>query len=617
MIARLQLVYQDQDQPARYCGLAADTPVRVALDHAALLLVEPLPPDLAAMTVGAVDVSWVDVHELELGRPVYAPDGTAVTASHVASAERDAAGPERPVAARPDKINEGDATRFAYDSYVQETASFLRAGLSVLVICEKIVVSHLAEHIVRASGQEPRMLTVPPAADDEAAPPIDMRQLGGNSSLRQRLLARLRELLGDITEGQVLVVPHLDLLGGGSDSALANETRDLVDLLYSAEDPIILAFSDPSLALPEVVAARFAIRMSIEGSPRGVKHPVTGAIEPIERTLITAEEAQRFAGIDKADLYKYVAGLNPVRLRQAFRYSYQETEGRSGVTFKDLQDNIRKFKAQSSSSFEIPTVSFDDIGGYADVRHEIQRALDVMTKARGLGEEFKDIRGELIPRGFIFHGEPGTGKTLFAKAIANSMEATIQVVSGPEVTNKYVGESERKIRELFAEARRNAPAVIVFDEFDSIAASRSSSDDGGSRAGNAMVAQILTEMDGFRPDVQMLVIGTTNRLEIIDRALLRPSRFQSFHIGLPDPEARRGIISVHARRFRIDVSGLIDPLIVATDGWNGDEIRALFRDAFVGKWHEGIDPDAERLGQLVGHYQRARREQQRSKAGRH
>src|SRR5215208_962862 len=94
-------------------------------------------------------------------------------------------------------------------------------------------------------------------------------------------------------------------------------------------------------------------------------------------------------------------------------------------------------------------------------------------------------RGDLIPRGFIFHGPPGTGKTLFAKAIANKLNATIQVVSGPEITDMYVGESERKVRELFAAARRNAPAVLVFDEFDSIATRRSGRDDGGSRAGNA------------------------------------------------------------------------------------------------------------------------------------
>jgi transitional endoplasmic reticulum ATPase len=183
------------------------------------------------------------------------------------------------------------------------------------------------------------------------------------------------------------------------------------------------------------------------------------------------------------------------------------------------------------------------------------------------------------------------------------LNATIQVVSGPEITDMYVGESERKVRELSAEARRNAPAVLVFDEFDSIATRRSGRDDGGSRAGNAIVAQILTEMDGFRPDVPMLVIGTTNRLDILDDALLRPSRFQALGIGLPSLTARRSIAEVHARHFRVEVAPeLLDVIAAATDGLNGDEIRSLFRDACVGLFCQ--DPpilvDARRLGWLVG-----------------
>lgn len=613
MSTRIEVVYGSVEQATRFSGQPGQTSLGVALAQAGLAVLRPLSPELAGLPIRAFEVVWVPLGELAEGSKVYEADGAPRVVGRGPGGDSARHGP----AGRPERITECDAVRIAYDAYVREAASFLRAGLSVLISCEKVVVPHVAEHIVRLSGAEPRVLSVPPDPETPTEPPPDLRpQLGGSTSLRQRLLAQLRDLLRDITQGQVLVITHLDLLGGGSDSALANETRDLVELLYGAEDPVMLAFSDPSLTLPEVLASRFAVRLAIEGSPRAVRHPGDGTVQPIERVLLTADEAGRFAGLDNADFYKYVAGLNPVRLRQAIRYAYQETEGRDQVTVKDLQVNIRKFKAQASSSFEIPTVTFDDIGGYRDVKAEIQRALEVMSAARGLPDEYASLRGELIPRGFIFHGEPGTGKTLFAKAIANSMDATIQVVSGPEVTNKYVGESERKIRELFAEARRNAPAVIVFDEFDSIAASRSSSDDGGSRAGNAMVAQILTEMDGFRPDVQMLVIGTTNRLEIIDRALLRPSRFQSFHIGLPDPEARRGIIAVHARRFQVDVNGLVEPLIIASEGWNGDEIRALFRDAFVGQWHEGIPADAERLGELVGHYQRARREQQRSKAGR-
>jgi transitional endoplasmic reticulum ATPase len=216
-----------------------------------------------------------------------------------------------------------------------------------------------------------------------------------------------------------------------------------------------------------------------------------------------------------------------------------------------------------------------------------------------------------MPRGFIFHGPPGTGKTLFAKAVATAMDATILVVSGPEVTDMYVGESERKVREIFAEARRNAPAIVVFDEFDSIASRRSGREDGGSRAGNAIVAQLLTEMDGFRAEVPVLIIGTTNRLDIIDDALLRPSRFKAIRIGLPDDAARKEIARVHARRFHVPVGeALLDRIMVATKGMNGDEIQSLFRDARANQLLS--DPGGEvtprQLGALVGQQGRTAQE---------
>jgi transitional endoplasmic reticulum ATPase len=165
----------------------------------------------------------------------------------------------------------------------------------------------------------------------------------------------------------------------------------------------------------------------------------------------------------------------------------------------------------------------------------------------------------------------------------------------------YVGESERKLRELFAEARRNAPAVLVFDEFDSIAGRRTGRDDGGSRAGNAIVAQLLTELDGFRPEVPVLIIGTTNRIDIIDDALLRPSRFRPIKIDLPDPVARKAIARC-AEHFEIEHNdALLTAIAEATEGMNGDEIRSIFRDAradeLVGDHRR---PDARRLGELIG-----------------
>ena len=214
------------------------------------------------------------------------------------------------------------------------------------------------------------------------------------------------------------------------------------------------------------------------------------------------------------------------------------------------------------------------------------------------------MRNELIPRGFIFHGPPGTGKTLFAKAIATEIGGTIQVVSGPEVTDMYVGESERKLRELFAEARRNAPAVLVFDEFDSIAAKRTGRDDGGSRAGNAVVAQLLTELDGFRPEVPVLIIGTTNRIDIIDEALLRPSRFRAIKIGLPEePGSAQGDRPHPCASISRWTCGdeLLDAIANATNGMNGDEIRSIFRDAkaneLVGDRRRA---NARVLGEMVG-----------------
>jgi transitional endoplasmic reticulum ATPase len=248
-------------------------------------------------------------------------------------------------------------------------------------------------------------------------------------------------------------------------------------------------------------------------------------------------------------------------------------------------------------------VPLEDIGGYQDVKAELSRALKIIGGAAADEQRLPErLRHDLVPRGFIFHGPPGTGKTLFAKAIASQLDATILVVSGPEITDMYVGESERKVRDLFAEARRNAPAVLVFDEFDSIAGRRTGRDDGGSRAGNAIVAQLLTELDGFRPEVPVLVIGTTNRIDIIDDALLRPSRFRPIKIDLPDAPARQAIAKVHADHFEIECSdALLTAIAEATEGMNGDEIRSIFRDAradqLVGDLRR---PDARRLGELIG-----------------
>ncbi|WP_239337460.1 26S protease regulatory subunit [Frankia sp. CiP3] len=533
----------------------------------------------------------------------------------------------------PETLSEREAVLIAHDMEINRAAAYLESGLSVLVRCEKLLVEHLAHEIAGRSGRPRRTLQLVGAAGSgSGAAPEALGGFGAVTPLgggrRAELLAALQAAVADAKPGDVVVVPHLDLLAGGTDAALTSEARELTDVLYERSACVLLAFTDPSLVIPEVLANRFAVRLSIEILPREVATR-SGERVPVGRALVTRSEAELFDGFDATDLYKYVAGMNAVRLRNALRFAYHQHRPAIGEqvdpatgetlsqarrpTFADLRHELRVFKARTSSSFEVPNVPFSAIGGYDDVKAELRRALTIVGGAVDLPEH---LRHDLVPRGFIFHGPPGTGKTLFAKAVAAQLAATILVVSGPEVTDMYVGESERKVRELFAEARRNAPAVVVFDEFDSIAARRSGRDDGGSRAGNAIVAQLLTELDGFRPEVPVLIIGTTNRIDLIDDALLRPSRFRPIRIDLPDPEARREIVRVHAGHFGIAVSpALVDAVARATEGLNGDEIRSVFRD---GRADELVgDPrrraDARRLGELIGALRAARQQREQEK----
>ena len=505
----------------------------------------------------------------------------------------------------PDKLSEAETVAIAYQAEVKKLATFLRSRLSLLVTCEKLVVPYLWRLILnntwvaskdgsqRETRLEPVLLELTGEADDA-------NPMGGNNRM-----AKLRALIHELKPDQVLVIPNLDLLGGGGEKGLNKESRELTELIYGAQDRLVLAFVDPSLPVPEVIAARFPVRATVEGLERAVQD-AQGKPIAIGTALVTASEAAMFQDFDASELYKNVSGLNPLRLREAIAYAVQvaRDNGHSPANpaaIGELHKEVRAFKAQTAEQFIIPNVSFDHIGGYPEVKHTLMEAIALISGAGKLPDE--TLRKELVPRGFLFYGPPGTGKTLFAKAIANELNASVRIVSGPEVTDMYVGESERKVRAIFAEARRNAPAVIVFDEFDSIAGRRSGRDDGGSRAGNALVAQILTEMDGFRPDVPMLVIGTTNRLNLIDEALLRPSRFQPIAIDLPDPAARREIVRFFAKHFRIEIADdLVEIITKATQGMNGDEIRSLFRDACVGHYYkQPAEPaDAHRLGFLVG-----------------
>jgi len=223
---------------------------------------------------------------------------------------------------------------------------------------------------------------------------------------------------------------------------------------------------------------------------------------------------------------------------------------------------------------ERPNVSWDDVGGLAKVKMQLQEAVEAPIKRP---EVFREM-GIRPPKGVLLFGPPGTGKTLPAKAVATESEANFISVRGPEIFNKYVGESEKAVREIFKKARQTAPCVLFFDEIDAILSTRGRSDDTG--VSQRIVNQFLAELDGMQTLQNVLVIGATNRADILDPAVLRPGRFDAVvFVPPPDLEARLEILQVHTRNMPLGSSVELEKLADLTEGFSGADIEGLIREA--------------------------------------
>ena len=223
---------------------------------------------------------------------------------------------------------------------------------------------------------------------------------------------------------------------------------------------------------------------------------------------------------------------------------------------------------------ERPNVKWDDIGGLAKVKLQLQEAVEAPIKRP---EVFRAM-GIRPPKGVLLFGPPGTGKTLLAKAVATESEANFISVRGPEIFNKYVGESEKAVREIFKKARQTAPCILFFDEIDAILSARGMRDDTG--VSQRIVNQFLAELDGMLTLQNVLVIGATNRADILDPAVLRPGRFDGVvFVPPPDLEARIEIFQVHTREMPLDSGVDIEKLADLTEGFSGADIEGLVREA--------------------------------------
>ena len=220
-------------------------------------------------------------------------------------------------------------------------------------------------------------------------------------------------------------------------------------------------------------------------------------------------------------------------------------------------------------------ISYEDIGGLKGQVDKIREMIELPLKYPELFERI----GIDPPRGVLLHGPPGTGKTLIAKAVAQETDANLFFISGPEIVGKYYGESEARLREIFAEAQRNAPAIIFIDEIDAIAPKRE--DVGGDKqVERRIVAQLLSIMDGLKDRGQVIVIATTNIPNSLDPALRRPGRFdREIVIPIPDRDGRREILEIHTRGMPLSADVDLDELANITHGYVGADLAALCRES--------------------------------------
>ncbi len=258
----------------------------------------------------------------------------------------------------------------------------------------------------------------------------------------------------------------------------------------------------------------------------------------------------------------------------------REVLNKISVTKDDFKSALRDMQPSTMREvlIEKPNVKWEDIGALEEPKQELKEAVEWPLK---YGKVFEHMSAR-PPKGILLYGPPGTGKTMLAKAVATESEANFIAVKGPEFLNKWVGESEKAVRETFRKARQAAPCVIFMDEIDSIAPERGKGNGGDDGVTERVISQMLTEMDGLESLNNVVVIAATNRPDIMDPALLRPGRFdKSIFIGPPDKDSRRSIFGIHTRGKPLADDVDLEKLADETEGCTGADISAICNEAVM------------------------------------
>ena len=437
--------------------------------------------------------------------------------------------------------------------------------------------------------------------------------------------ARLREIFKEAREKapSIIFIDEIDSIApkreevtGEVERRVVSQMLSLMDGLEARGKVIVIAATnrpnaiDPALRRPGRFDREIEIKVPDKKGRKDIllihsrNMPLTDDVDLTKMAAIS----HGYVGADLEYLCKEAAMKCLRRLLPVLNLEDEkvppETLDKLIVSGEDFQKAVMEIipSGMREVFIENPDVKWSDIGGLLDVKRELQEAIEWPLKYPVLYDKL----GHKMSRGILLHGVSGTGKTLLAKAVATESEANFVSVRGPELLSKWVGESERGIREIFRRARQASPCVIFFDEIDSIAPIRGAG--GETAVTERVVSQLLTELDGMENLRGVVVLAATNRADMIDPALLRPGRFDKIiQIPMPDIDSRKSILEISVKDIPIvkdakDPDGVnLSKLAEMTDGMTGADVAAIANTAVSMVIHEYLDanPDIKEVEKSV------------------
>ena len=410
---------------------------------------------------------------------------------------------------------------------------------------------------------------------------------------------KIRDIFSQAQENapSIIFIDEIDSIASKRDEThgelekrIVSQLLTLMDGIKSRGKVIVIAATnrpdaiDPALRRPGRFDREIEIGIPDQASRQDILLIHTRGM-PLEKTVNLKEISKvthGFVGADLEILAKEAAMRSLRRILPEIDLDSDEISSELLAKIEITDDDFKKALQETRPSalrqvqVQVPNTTWDDIGGMSHLKEELCDAIELPLKHK---EAFDYVNAD-TPKGILLYGPPGTGKTLLAKALANMTDSNFISIKGPELLSKWVGESEKGVREIFRKARQAAPCIIFLDEIDSLVPKRGSNSD--SHVSENVVSQILTEIDGLEELHNVLIIGATNRLDIVDEALLRPGRFDRI-IAVPNPDAksRRHIFEIHTRKKPLADDYDIDKLVEITDDFSGAEIAGAVNQAAI------------------------------------